>query len=201
MTLPRSLVLALALMAGVAGALVARAVPGDHEPTIGPVSSPSPAQSQAAPACEAQRAELSSARLKLALCLTMHTQSPSVQPELSAPAASDPHEFESPDIKRNRELLEGDSEAVIVRRPDGTIGFYASDEWPSNGDGIILGRKFSDGSIGWYSRPHAGAGGRAMFRGSSIEIEPDGRITVRGKRAPPWVMRMLGEPESAPDAN
>ena len=76
---------------------------------------------------------------------------------------------ESPEIKRNRELLEGDSEAVIVRR--------------------------------WYSRSNTDGGARAMFRGSSIEIEADGRITVRGKQAPPWVLQMLGESVDEPDAS
>ena len=203
MTLPRTLVLALVLMAGIAGALIARAVSNRDELNSGPAPNVSPSPSQAVSACGPERTKLSSAKLQLAVCLAMHAPSHNnrLQPALSASSTPDPHEFESPEIKRNRELLEGDSEAVIVRRMDGTIGIYTPDEWPSNGAGEIIGHKFSDGSFGWYSRSNTDGGARAMFRGSSIEIEADGRITVRGKQAPPWVLQMLGESVDEPDAS
>lgn len=204
MTIHRSLALALALIAGVGGALIGRAVPRS-EPSAQTSASASPTSSNIAPTshgCNAERAELASTRAQLAVCMAINMRpskaAPSAAPEASAP---DPQNSESPVIRRNRELLEGDSEVVIVRRSDGTIGIYKADEWPSNGDGRIIGRKFPNGQIGWYSAPAASspadpdAGPQPnppMFRGTSIDIGPDGRLTVRGKPAPPWVERMLG---------
>jgi hypothetical protein len=116
-----------------------------------------------------------------------------------APEASTPDSLESLFPRVNRELLEKNSVAVIVRRTDGTIGVYKPEEWPTDGDGLIIGRKFPDGSFGWYSRPVAGTERRAMFVGRSIGFEPDGTITVDGKPAPPSVLRRLGIKVDEPD--
>jgi hypothetical protein len=117
---------------------------------------------------------------------------------LEAPEASTPNPSESPEIRRNRELLENDSEAVIVRRADGTIGVYKPEEWPSDGDGLIIGKKFPDGTFGWYGRPSPN--GRLMIRGSLIRLKPDGTLWQLGKPAPPSVIRRLGGKVDEPDA-
>jgi len=108
-----------------------------------------------------------------------------------------PDPSESSEIRRNREHLESDSEAVIVRRADGTIGVYKPDEWPSDGDGVIIGKKFPDGDFGWYGRQTAH--GRMMSRGMGIKLRPDGTITWLGKPAPPSVLRRLGFKVDEPD--
>ena len=204
MTIPRSIVLALSLIAGVVGALVARAVPsndGPGSPLITPASSVPSDAARLFNECNAERTELASAKLQLAVCMAVSMPAPmATAPDV--PEASAPDPSESPEIKRNRELLDSDSEVVIVRRTDGTIGIYKPDEWPPEGDGVIIGRKFPDGEFGWYSKPIAGSRateGRMMFRGTSIDIEPDGRITVRGKPAPASVIRMLGGKVDEPD--
>jgi hypothetical protein len=53
MNLPRSFVLAFALVAGVVGAFIARAVPRDDVPSARPITSASPAPSEAGPAVNA----------------------------------------------------------------------------------------------------------------------------------------------------
>jgi hypothetical protein len=203
MTIHRSLALAIIASTGIVGSFIGRAVPRDA-PSTQTVLSESMAPSAAAPVdhdCEAERAELASAKAQLAICTAFITRAPETAPsdvsEVSKPA---PPETESPEIRRNREILEGDSEAVIIRRTDGTIGIYKPEEWPIDGDGLIIGRKFSDGKLGWYGRPVAGTPSDPdaprrnppMFVGSSIKLQPDGTITMHGKPAPPSVLRMLG---------
>jgi hypothetical protein len=139
--------------------------------------------------CNAERTELTSIKSQLAVCLAISKRAPkTVPPESSEESTPDPSE--SPEIRRNRELLENDSEAVIVRRADGTIGVYKPDEWPSDGDGMIIGKKFPDGDFGWYGRQTAH--GRMMSKGMGIKLKPDGTITWLGKPAPPSVLRRLG---------
>lgn len=202
MNLHRSVVLSFALIAGVVGAFIARAVPRDDDPAARPNTSASPAPSDAGPAvnnCRAERTELAAINSQLAVCMALSTRATSavaVPPDL--PEAS-PDVLETLHPRLNRELLEKDSE-VIVRHADGTIGVYKPEEWPADGDGLIIGRKFPDGSFGWYSRPVAGTERRAMFVGTSIELEPDGGITVHGKPAPPSIIRMLGGKVDEPDA-
>jgi len=212
MTIHRSLTLAFALIAGVLGAFIGRAVPR-NVPSAQPVASASPAPldtASAAHACNAERTELTSTRAQLAVCMALNMRAFKTAPS-AVPGASTPdrQNSESPEIRRNRELLGDDSEAVIVRRTDGTIGIYKPDEWPIDDDGLIIGRKYPNGQIGWYSSPVARppsdpAADRPpnppMFRGTSIELEPDGRLTVRGKPAPPWVERMLGGKVDEPAA-
>jgi hypothetical protein len=201
MRIHRSLALALIAGTGIGGACIGRAMPGDA-PSAQTVASASAPSAPAGDDCKAERTALASTKAQLAICRALSTRAfeaaPSDVPDVSKP---DPPEFESPEIRRNRELLESHSEAMIVRHTDGTIGIYRPDEWPVDGDGLIIGRKLPDGQIGWYATPIAGPRSdpaafrrphHAMFLGSSIGLEPDGTITMRGKPAPPWVKRMLG---------
>lgn len=199
MTIHRSLVIVLALIVGILGAFIARAV---HRNTSSPrpVTSALSAPSDTAPvvdACNAERAELASIKLQLAVCMAISKRPPKAVPP-DVPEASTHDPSESPEITRNRELLENDSEAVIVRRTDGTIAVYKPEEWPSDGDGLIIGRKFPDGTFGWYGRPTAH--GRLMIRGSLIKLKPDGTLWQLGKPAPPSVIRRLGGKVDEPDA-
>lgn len=197
MTIPRSYALSLALAAVILSALVAHAVPRNTS-IQRPIASALPAPLDTAPAvntCNAERAELASIKLRLATCIAISMRAPNAAPPDSR-EASTPDPSEPPEVGRNRELLENDSEAVIVRRADGTIGVYKPEEWPSDGDGLIIGRKFPDGEIGWYGPPTAK--GRAMFW-APIRLKPDGTLTLLGKPAPPWVIRRLGGKVDAPD--
>jgi hypothetical protein len=50
---------------------------------------------------------------------------------------------------------------VVVRHSSGIIRVYSPDEWPGDGDGVIIKRKFKDGRIERYpvwKRPSASAG-------------------------------------------
>ena len=203
MTISRSLALAIIVGTGIVGAFIGRAVPC-HAPSTQAALSGSPAPSATAHAsydCEAVRTELASTKARLTSCITSVTRAPKTAPS-SVPEVPkpDPPELESAEIRRNRELLEDDSEAVIVRRTDGTIGIYTLDEWPDDGDGLIIGRKFPDGKLGWYGRPFprpssdpaAPRRNPPMFVGSNIRLQPDGTLMVHGKPAPPEVQRMLG---------
>lgn len=111
------------------------------------------------PECDAERTELTSIKAQLAACMT---------PDTAAPEAAPPGAPERPgrvlssilaeEINQYQKRLESLSEAVIVRRSDGTIYVYKPDEWPTDGDGVIVGRKFSDGRIERYpsgARPSA----------------------------------------------
>ncbi|WP_437753705.1 hypothetical protein [Sorangium sp. So ce1389] len=54
------------------------------------------------------------------------------------------------EVKSYQERLASLSEAVIVRHSGGTVRVYEPNEWPSDGDGVIIGRKFKDGHIERY---------------------------------------------------
>jgi hypothetical protein len=200
MTIPRSFALVLALIAGILGAFVARAVPrntSSPRPIASALSASSAYMDPAVNTCNAERTELASIKSQLAVCLSISKRAPKTVPPES-PEESTPDPSESPEIRRNRELLANDSEAVIVRRADGTIGVYKPDEWPSDGDGVIIGKKFPDGDFGWYGRQTAH--GRLMSKGMGIKLKPDGTITWLGKPAPPLVLRRLGFKADEPDA-
>jgi hypothetical protein len=201
MTIHRSLALVLALIAGILSASVARAVSRNTSgprPIASALSAPSADTAPAVTACNAERAELASIKSQLAVCMAISMRAPkAVPPDVPEASTTDPSE--SPEIRRNRELLENDSEAVIVRRADGTIGVYKPEEWPSDSDGLIIGRKFPDGTFGWYGRQTT-HGRRAMFGGIGIKLKPDGTITWLGKPAPPKILRMLGLNVDEPDA-
>jgi hypothetical protein len=200
MTIRRSLAIVLALIAGILGAFIARAVPrNESSPRTIPSALSAPSNTApAAEACNAERTELVSIKMQLAVCMALSMRAPKADPP-DVPEAATPDPSESPEIRRNRELLENDSEAVIVRRADGTIGVYKPEDWPADGDGLIIGRKFPDRTFGWYSRPVAGTERRVMFRGTSIELKPDGTLTQLGKPARPSVIRMLGGTVDEPD--
>jgi hypothetical protein len=108
--------------------------------------------------------------------------------------------------------LDSYSEAVIVQHFDGRTGVYKPDEWPIDGDGIIIARKLPSGDIAWYAGPDAGPrSDPAAFRIPPardidevvIDRAPDGTITINGKPADNAVQRMFGgkvrpEQEDAP---
>jgi hypothetical protein len=106
------------------------------------------------------------------------------------------------EIKRNRKLLKTYPEAVIVQHFDGRTGIYKPDEWPIDGDGIIVARKLPSGDIAWYAGPNAGSrSDPAAFRVPPapsdlvepiIETAPDGTIMINGKPADNAVQRMFG---------
>ena len=90
---------------------------------------------------------------------------------------------------------------TLVQHYDGRTGVYKPDEWPVDGDGIIVARKLPSGELGWYAGP--GAGPRsdpAAFRPSDPPTipstiwgrEPDGTITINGKPAADSVQFMFG---------
>jgi len=87
-----------------------------------------------------------------------------------------------------------------TRRAKKTTSFklaavYKPDEWPSDGAGQIVARKFLDGHIGWYAGPDAGPrSDPAAFqpRGPAMVYQPDGTITVNGVEADTAVQKMFG---------
>ncbi|WP_437293034.1 hypothetical protein [Sorangium sp. So ce426] len=198
---------ALILIAGVVGVFIGRAVPHDA-PNAQAAPSTSSAPSAATPAghdCKAERAEVASTKAQLAICMAFDTRffeaEPSGVPELSEP--TDPQRrSRAEEIQRNRKLLKTYPEAVIVQHHDGRTGVYRSDEWPIDGDGVIVARKLPSGDIGWYSGPDAGPRSDPaafhIFSASSdfmepiIETAPDGTIMVNGEPADPVVQRMVG---------
>ncbi|XXX78023.1 hypothetical protein WMF30_04525 [Sorangium sp. So ce134] len=201
--------------AGVAGAFIGRAVPRD-EPSARAAASASPAPSPAAPAadgCEAERGKLDSIKAQLAICMSLGERDrgtpPSEATERSEPGnPSDLGSTILAEMRRERERLDSLSEAVIVQHADGTIGIYRPDDWPSDGDGLIVGRKLPSGEIGWYAGPDAGARSdpSAFRRPDSTVIlapnvvrEADGTIRVR-RGASPAVKSIFGEKVDEPAA-
>lgn len=203
MTISHSLALALIAGAGIAGAFIGRAMPRDAPSTQAALSG-SPAPLATEPAgydCKAEHAELAKAKTQLAICTAFMMGDPETTPsDVPEKSTPDPPALEPAEVRRNRELLDDDSEAVIVRRADGTIGIYEVDEWPNGVDGLLIGRKFPDGKLGWYSRPiprpssdsAAPQRNPPIFVGSNIRLQPDMTLTVHGKPAPPEVQRRLG---------
>lgn len=194
MTTGRSLLLALA--AGIAGVLLGAALPRR-------AASPRLAPPVAAPIsdCNAARAELSSTRAQLTICLAYRPMAPEptapssptvpTQPAAEADAAPsvalgppDPTGGSSPlavEARKFGEQLDRYPEAVLVREK-GTIGIYRPDEWPPD-SAQIVGRKFLDGRIGWYAGPDAGArSDPAAFARMRDLAGPDGTVTMGGVR-------------------
>lgn len=210
MTIRRCLV--FALLAGFVGAFVGRAVRRD---ALGAQAAPSASSAPLAAtthdeSCKPERAALASTRVKLAMCIARGTWAldaePSSAPERAEPDlpadAFDPRGASRvEEIRRNRALFDDYPEAVIVQHHDGTTGVYKPDEWPDDGDGVIIARKLPGGRIGFYAGPEAGPrSDPAAFRPSEPaqvpatrwEVEPDGTITIDGRPAPPEVQRMFG---------
>ncbi len=210
MTTPRSV--ALALVAGILGVVVGRALPRDasNAGATVPATSVSLVTAPASHDCKSKGVELSSTRLQLALCMAYHTPAPegarSRAPEVAEPEALNPRlaprraSF-THEINENRRLLDSYSEAVIVYHPDGKLGVYRPDEWPEGGDGQIMARKFSDGHIGWYAGPDAGPrSDPAAFQPLDpsdivppvMAYQPDGTIMVNGVEGNTAVQKMFG---------
>lgn len=194
--------IALLFIAVILGAFIGRAIPFDP-PNYQAASNASLAPSVATPAsynCKAERAELDSTKTQLAICMAFDTPVP--EPEASG--ASGPSKPTDPrqEIKENRRLLKVYPEAVIVQHPNGRTGVYKPDEWPIDGDGVIVARKLSSGDIAWYSGPDAGPrSDPAAFKTFSaspdfvepmIETAPDGTIMVNGEPADDEVQRIFG---------
>ena len=158
MTISRALGLVIIAGAGIIGAFIGRAVPHDA-PGGQADASESPASPDTTPAddeCEAERTTLASIKAQLAICMTVDTADPKTAPS-GVPEKSEPNlpaptveEIIAEEIRNYNERLESLSEAVIVRHSGGTVRIYEPDEWPSDGDGVIIGRKFKDGHIERY---------------------------------------------------
>lgn len=211
MVIRRSTAVALIAAAGVAGAVIERFVPCGT-PSVQAARSASPALSatgDAGQGCQAERTELASVEAQLAFCMALGARRPE-EPAPEAPARAEldpPPGVESPiatEIRRARERLDSLPQAVIVQHADGTIGYHDADAWPSDGDGLIIGRKLPDGQIGWYAGQDAGPrSDPAAFRrpestivlGPNVVRESDGTLRVR-RDAPPWMKRLVnGEAE------
>jgi hypothetical protein len=202
----------LMLIAGMVGAFIGRAMP-DDAPNAEAVPIAFSAPSVAAPAdqsCNVERSEIDSTKTQLAICKTFNTE---VYPEAipSGVSAADPA-GDASEIRQRRRRLDSYSEAVIVQHFDGRTGVYKPDEWPIDGDGIIIARKLPSGDMAWYGGPDAGPrSDPAAFRVPPapeieeliIERAPDGTIMLNGEPADNAVQRMFGgkvrpEQEDAP---
>lgn len=157
-----------ALAAGVAGLLLGHALPraAPVPGAVGRVTSASPAPAPAG--CRAERAELSSTRAQLAICLAYRASpepEPEPEPEATPPAGARtsgaaatpaaPPSPEHPDHARVRALLAAEPsrhvEHVIVRHRDGTVRGYRPEDWPADrDDGQIIARE-SPGRVGYYA--------------------------------------------------
>jgi hypothetical protein len=192
MTLRKSV--AIILIAGIVGAFIGRAVPRDApkaEPAPGASTTPSVAP-PAGHSCDAEHAELASTKTQLAICKAFDMRVP--EPEPSSAVELEPTDpislHRSEEIMRNRKRLDSYSEAVIVQHFDGRTGVYKPDEWPIDGDGIIIARKLPSGDMAWYGGPDAGPrSDPAAFRVPPprdyvepiIERAPDGTIMINGE--------------------
>lgn len=204
--------LVLALIAGFVGAFIGRALRRDAASAqAAPSASSAPSDAKASdPSCKSIRAELASIKARLAMCTALGTRAPDAEPS-TAPERSEPDSLadsigsrgrsSTDEIRRNRKLLDGYPEAVIVQHYDGSTGVYEPDEWGNDGDGVIIARKLPSGEIGFYAGPDAGPrSDPAAFRPSDPAqipptdwgVEPDGTITIDGRPAPPAVQRMFG---------
>jgi len=198
---------AVILITGLIGAFIGRVVPRDAQRTqsVSVASSAPSVATYAGHSCNAQRAELSSVKMQLAICMAFDPRNIDGDPATpsSGPPTAPQHAARDADeIKRNRKLLRTYSEAVIVQHADGRTGVYRPNEWPLDGDGIIVARKLQSGEIVWYAGPDAGPrSDPAAFQPSSassnfvapvIERAPDGTIMVNGEPADNGVQRMFG---------
>ena len=170
MTTQRSI--ALAFIVGVLGVFVGRALPRGASNTQAPANTTStpPVTAPNSHDCKAERVELSSIKVQLAICTAYLARAPDASPSATAQnsesetqkpykvrfegASLSPADFD--EIRENRRRLNTYPEAVIVHHSDGKTGVYKPDEWPSDGDGQIVARKFLDGHVGWYAGPDAG---------------------------------------------
>jgi hypothetical protein len=126
--------------------------------------------------CKAERAELTSTKAQLAICMAYTPHSPEV--DTPAVEVEDTEEaIEAARVRRNRDVMATCPDFLVVRQADGTMGLFPPDEWPSDGDGIIVARRLPSGQIGWYAGPDAGprsdpAAFRAWFPMSRVSPRP-----------------------------
>lgn len=210
MTAGRSLT--LALVAGVLGVFAGHALPRDEskiEAAV-PARSMSHGTGPTSHDCKAEEVEISSTKVKLALCMAYRTPAPEaassrateasatepIKPRLAPRRTTFRHV-----VNEDRKLLDSYPEAVIVQHSDGEVGVYRPDEWPFDGDGQIVARKFLDGHIGWYAGPEAGPrSDPAAFQQRApsgivspvMVYQPDGTIMLNGVEADPAVQIMFG---------
>jgi hypothetical protein len=199
MTIRRSRALALALAAGIAGVLIGRTtvLRGAPRAQVNPPHAPFAAPLTGRE-CKIERAELAATKAQLAHCMGEAPQ----PPEPDAPTAVETAaEEEVNRVRRNMEVLRNHPEdAVVVRRADHTVSYYAPNE--PIPDGIIVARRLPGGELGFYAGPDAGPrSDPAAFRapppgsplaGPVIERAPDGTIMVNGKPGAPVVQWMFG---------
>lgn len=212
MTIDRSLAVALALIASVVGAFIGRAIPDDdpNAQAAASASSRPAATVLAVDECATETAALASTNAQLAICMAFDTRDPETAPS-GVPEKPEPEPSAAlvAEARSFHDRLAGLSEAVIVQHADGAIGIYKPDEWPTDGDGLIIGRKLPDGQVGWYAGPDAGPRSDPAAFGrpkSTIVLHPafvreaDGTIRAR-RNAPPAVQRMSrekGEEQATP---
>ncbi|WP_437282417.1 hypothetical protein WME90_18135 [Sorangium sp. So ce375] len=138
---------------------------------------------------------LASTRARLDVCMAIDTAAPEAAPS-SVPETPEPEppasnveptvqEIIAEEIGSYHGRLDSLPEAVIVQEADGTIGIHKPDDWPNDGDALIIGRKLPSGEIGWYAGPDAGPrSDPAAFRPTKWTIvlahdfvrEADGRL-------------------------
>ncbi len=197
--------LVLILIACLVGAFIGRTMAGDAPDAQAiPVAFSAPSVAMpAGQSCEAERAELASAKTQLTICKAF--EKPVSESEPSSAPLLDPIDpvtgLNTEEIVRNRKRLDSYSEAVIVQHFDGRTGVYKPDEWPIDGDGIIVARKLPSGDMAWYAGPDAGPrSDPSAFRVPPppdivkpiIERAPDGTIMINGEPADNAVQRMFG---------
>ncbi len=202
----------LALIVGIIGVFVGYALSRNASKagaTV-PATSMPPVTAPTSYGYKADADELFSTKMQLAICMAYRTQAPEGA-RSRAPDGSEPEPLKpridplltsfTHAINENRKLLDSYREAVIVFHPDGKLGVYKPNEWPSDGDGQIIARKFSDGHIGWYAGPEAGPrSDPAAFQPLApsdivppvVVYQPDGTITVNGAEGNTAVQKMFG---------
>lgn len=204
--------LVFALIASAAGAVIGRATWHDA-PSLHAAPRTSSAHSETEPAhrgCKDERAALASAKAQLAICIALRTAgleaAPSgaaedAPPDLPDSKLSDAHLPSAEERQTWRKFVDSDSGTILVRHADGTLGVYEPDEWPNDGDGVVVARKLSSERIGWYAGPDAGPRSDPdAFLPWNPPIpprpawgrEPDGTITINGKSASPGIQFMFG---------
>lgn len=163
----RALILSLA--AGIVGVILGRALP--HE-TPGASAVPGTASSPPAAMppldCKAERAELTTTRARLAICMAYCPTA--VAPEPTVATAPEPTERLAPALA---ELMRQTryTEVVYVRRHDGTVRAYRAAEWSPDGSEQIFARSLPDGRI-------VGPDGEpTVYRRLRDLAGPDGAIT------------------------
>lgn len=186
----------LSIGAGVLGLLVGRALPREAPAPGTMAGAPLPHSVRAPAVCTAERAQLSSVRAQLAVCMASRT-TPAEDASPPPPTGSTPTALAAlPEGFRaliTQAYQQEGAEVVFVREPlpsarEGGATFYrtrayAADEWsPDGGSGRIFMQRHSDGSLDWYDAPTPardliGPGGVVTPEGTRIRIrflESDG---------------------------